>query len=73
MRGGEGDRSGGDEAERGRGGENERRGRKDGILGDAGSGNPGRRPRVPASTLNFSVRNLVKRARIYYQHFCAQV
>ena len=37
---------GGDEEERGRGGENERRG---GALGDAGSGNPGRRPRVPAS------------------------
>ena len=32
-----------------------RRGRgKDGILGDAGSGNPGRRPRVPASDLNLS-------------------
>ena len=28
-----------------------RRGRKDGILGDAGSGNPGRRPRVPAILL----------------------
>ena len=36
-----------------------RRGRKDGILGDAGSGNPGRRPRVPAS--KFNLRNKVYR------------
>ena len=48
---GEEERGIGGEKERGRGGENERRGRRDGILGDAGSGNPGRRPRVPASVL----------------------
>ena len=35
--------------ERKKGGENERRGRKGVVFGDAGSGNPGRRPRVPAS------------------------
>ena len=29
-------------------GENERLGRRGGVLGDAGSRNPGRRPRVPA-------------------------
>ena len=27
-------------------------GRRDGVLGDAGSRNPGRRPRVPASVNN---------------------
>ena len=43
---GEEDRRGRDEEERGRGGETERRG---GVLGDAGSENPGRRPRVPTS------------------------
>ena len=51
---------GGDEEERGRarGGANERRGRRGGALGDAGSGNPGRRPRVPASWDNARVRLL---------------
>ena len=44
---GEEDRRGRDEEERGRGGEIERRG---GVLGDAGSENPGRRPRVPTSS-----------------------
>ena len=43
----EGRRRGG--AEEREGGENERMGRKGGVLGDAGSRNPGRRPRVPAS------------------------
>ena len=28
-------------------------GRRDGVLGDAGSRNPGRRPRVPASIILF--------------------
>ena len=37
------------EEERGRERENERRGA---VFGDAGSGNPGRRPRVPASISN---------------------
>ena len=36
-------------AEEREGGENERLGRRGGVLGDAGSRNPGRRPRVPAS------------------------
>ena len=39
----------GAEGERGIVGENERRGRRGGILGYAGSGNPGWRPRVSAS------------------------
>ena len=43
---GEEDWRGRDEEERGRGGETGRRG---GVLGDTGSENPGRRPRVPAS------------------------
>ena len=52
---GEEERLGGSEGKRrggeGRGGETERRG---GFLGDAGSENTGRRPRVPASILNTS-------------------
>ena len=31
------------------GGEDKRMGRRGGVLGDAGSRNPGRRPRAPAS------------------------
>ena len=45
---GEEERGIGEVEERERG-EKRRRG---GVLGDAGSGNPGRRPRVPASTIN---------------------
>ena len=41
-------RGGGDKEER-EGGKNERRGRRGGVLCHAGSRNPGRRPRVPAS------------------------
>ena len=48
MRGGAEERRRGGEEGR-RGGENERMGRRGGVPGDAGSGNPGRRPRVPAS------------------------
>ena len=40
-----------EEEGRRKGGENERRGRKGGVLGHAGFRNPGRRPRVPASSL----------------------
>ena len=52
----EGRRRGG--AEEREGGENERMGRRGGVLGDAGSRNPGRRPRVPASLYNSSVESI---------------
>ena len=52
MRGGEGESRRGGEKERRRKGEEERRG---GVLGHAGSGNPGRRPRVPASSDNIRI------------------
>ena len=45
-------------AEEREGGENERMGRRGGVLGDAGSRNPGRRPRVPASKYNKKLRIL---------------
>ena len=68
---GEEERLGGSEGKRrggeGRGGETERRG---GFLGDAGSENAGRRPRVPASSHKLcSNRRSIKSCRNYWSVF----
>ena len=52
LAGEEEDRGIGGDEEEGERGENERRGGGGGVLGDAGSANLGRRPRVPASLKN---------------------
>ena len=57
----EGRRRGGRGAEEREGGENERMGRRGGVLGDAGSRNPGRRPRVPASLSKAEIEKNIKR------------
>ena len=52
RKGGKEERRKGGKEERRKGGENGRSGRKGVVFGDAGSGNPGRRPRVPTSDSN---------------------